>query len=238
MDGLLVIDKPAGITSRDAVNQVQRLLPRRHKIGHTGTLDPLATGVLVLCLGTATKLADTVQSLGKHYFTRIRLGATSPTDDADGAITIMPDASPPSRAAIEIAIAPFVGAIPQTPPAFSAVKVGGRRAHALARAGSKIELSARIVHVHTITIDRYAWPELDLAIDCGKGTYIRSIARDLGHALGVGGLVVELRRTRVGPFSVADALAFPIDTAAMQSALIPTVRLAKAGIDSQNTAML
>jgi tRNA pseudouridine55 synthase len=199
MNGLLVIDKPGGMTSRDAVNRVQRWFPRKTKIGHTGTLDPLATGVLVVCVGAATRLADYVQAMGKTYHSRFRLGATSTTDDADGDVAGT-GAAPVARLEIDTALSHFVGVIEQTPPAFSAMKVDGKRAHALARAGADVKLVARPVRVDAIRVTAYDWPWLDVEIDCGKGTYIRSIARDLGAELGVGGMVQTLRRTRVGPF--------------------------------------
>jgi tRNA pseudouridine55 synthase len=206
MNGLLVIDKPAGMTSRDAVNRVQRWFPRKTKIGHTGTLDPLATGVLVLCVGAATRLADYVQAMGKTYISRFRLGATSTTDDADGAITETPNATPPTREQINLALTSFIGTIEQTPPAFSALKVDGQRAHDLARKGEDVELRARPVRIDAIRVLAYEWPFLDVEIDCGKGTYIRSIARDLGAKLGVGGMVQTLRRTRIGPFTAEQGI--------------------------------
>jgi tRNA pseudouridine55 synthase len=200
MNGLLVIDKPPGMTSRDVVNRAQGWFPRKTKLGHTGTLDPLATGVLVLCVGAATRLAEYVQAMGKTYRTRILLGHRSDTDDADGTVTEVPTAVPPTEEAIRAALPQFVGTISQLPPAYSALKVAGQRAHELARSGADVKLAARPVNVYRIDLLGYAWPHLDLEIDCGKGTYIRSISRDLGDALGVGGLVQTLRRTRVGPF--------------------------------------
>ena len=132
MNGLLVIDKPGGMTSRDAVNRVQRWFPRKMKIGHTGTLDPLATGVLVVCVGHATRLADYVQAMGKSYVSRFRLGATSSTDDADGIVTELPNANIPTREEVEAALVSFVGQVEQRPPAVSALKVDGKRAYDLA----------------------------------------------------------------------------------------------------------
>src|SRR4051812_3738752 len=193
MNGLLVIDKPGGMTSRDAVNRVQRWFPRKTKIGHTGTLDPLATGVLVVCVGAATRLADYVQAMGKSYASRFRLGSTSTTDDADGGVTETPNANPPTREQIDAALARFVGTIEQVPPAVSALKVDGRRAHDLVRKGAEVKLAARPVRIDAIRVTGYEWPYLDVEVDCGKGTYIRSIARDLGAALGCGGLVQTLR---------------------------------------------
>jgi tRNA pseudouridine55 synthase len=201
VNGLLVIDKPGGITSRDAVNRVQRWFPRGTKIGHTGTLDPLATGVLVVCIGAATRLADYVQAMGKSYASRFRLGATSTSDDADGDITETPNAQPVPREVIESALPRFVGEIEQLPPSVSALKVDGKRAHDLARKGEAVTLAPRPVRIEAIRVRAYEWPYLDVEVDCGKGTYIRSIARDLGAALGVGGMVQTLRRTRVGPFA-------------------------------------
>ena len=200
MTGLLVIDKPAGMTSRDALNRVQRWFPRGTKLGHTGTLDPLATGVLVACVGAATKLAEYIQAMGKGYATRIRLGARSDTEDADGTVTPTDNAVPPTEEAVRAALLPFRGTIQQLPPAYSALKVGGVRAHELARAGREVTLAARPVRIDDVRFIRYEWPHLDLEIDCGKGTYVRGIARDIGEALGVGGLVQDLRRTRVGEF--------------------------------------
>ncbi|HEY1188352.1 MAG TPA: tRNA pseudouridine(55) synthase TruB, partial [Gemmata sp.] len=200
MNGLLVIDKPGGMTSRDAVNRVQRWFPRKTKIGHTGTLDPLATGVLVVCVGLATRLAGYVQAMSKSYSSRFRLGATSDTDDADGAVVEVATATPPAREEIDTALGRFVGSIEQLPPAVSALKVDGRRAHDLVRKGQEVALAPRPVRIDAVRVRRYEWPWLDVEVDCGKGTYIRSIARDLGAALGCGGMVQALRRTRVGPF--------------------------------------
>ena len=200
MDGLIVLDKPAGITSRAAVNLLQRTLPRKTKIGHSGTLDPLATGVLVVCIGHATRLADYVQALGKTYNTTIRLGATSDTDDADGTVTLHSH-NPVSLAQIEAILPQFVGAVQQRPPAYSALKVDGQRAHSLARRGRDVELAERTVNVKSIQLEEFSWPVLKLSIACGKGTYIRSLARDIGLSLGCGGYVEQLRRTSVGGFT-------------------------------------
>src|SRR5436305_291397 len=178
MDGLLVIDKPGGVTSRDAVNRVQRWFPRRTKIGHTGTLDPLATGVLVLCIGSATRLTEYVQRMGKTYLTQLLLGATSDTNDADGTLTPVAGVSAPDAATVAVAVAGFVGVIQQVPPAYSAAKVTGRRAYDLARGGEEVTLAPRPVRIDGIDILSYAFPRLELEVRCGKGTYIRSLARD------------------------------------------------------------
>lgn len=221
MNGLLVIDKPGGMTSRDAVNRVQRWFPRKTKIGHTGTLDPLATGVLVVCIGAATRLADYVQAMGKSYSSRFRLGATSTTDDADGEITEPPNVTPPTREQIDAALKSFVGSIEQVPPAVSALKVEGQRAHDLVRKGAEVKLAARPVRIDAIRVLSFEWPYLDVEVDCGKGTYIRSIARDLGAALGCGGLVQALRRTRVGGYLVEDAIGLDHDPATLREHLCP-----------------
>lgn len=202
MDGFLVIDKPAGMTSRDVVNVAQRWFPRKTKIGHAGTLDPLATGVLVLCVGAATKLVERVQAMGKTYRTRILLGFISDTDDADGTLTAFQAGDVPCEDAIRELLPQFVGEIQQLPPRVSALKIDGRRAYDLARRGQEVKLQSRTVRVDAIRLLGYEWPHLDLEIDCGKGTYIRSIARDIGEKLKCGGLVQTLRRTRIGEFTV------------------------------------
>jgi tRNA pseudouridine55 synthase len=206
VEGLLVLDKPGGLTSRAAVDRALRWFPRRTRMGHTGTLDPLATGVLVLCLGDATRLTEYVQRMSKTYRTRLRLGARSDTDDADGTVTEATGVTAPEAAAVADAVAAFVGAIEQIPPAYSAAKVTGRRAYDLARQGEEVSLTPRTVDIYGIDILDYAYPHLDLEVRCGKGTYIRALARDLGERLGCGALVETLRRTRVGPFSVEGAL--------------------------------
>lgn len=222
MNGLLVIDKPAGMTSRDVVNRAQLWFPKKTKLGHTGTLDPLATGVLVVCVGAATRLAEYVQAMGKTYRTRILLGHRSDTDDADGTVTPVEGVTPISEQAIRDALPRFVGAIQQLPPAYSALKVAGQRAHDLARSGADVKLAARPVNVYRIDLLGYGWPHLDLEIECGKGTYIRSIARDLGDALGVGGLVQTLRRTRVGPFTAEQGVELDTDVADVRDRLRST----------------
>jgi tRNA pseudouridine55 synthase len=221
MNGLLVIDKPGGMTSRDAVNRAQKWFPRTAKVGHTGTLDPLATGVLVLCVGAATRLAEFVQAMGKGYVTRILLGATSDTDDADGQVMVNANATPPTEGQVRAALVPLTGTIQQLPPAYSALKVDGKRAHELARKGAEVKLEARPVTVYRIDLLKYEWPHLEMAVECGKGTYIRSLARDLGAALGVGGLVQTLRRTHVGPFTAEQGLGLDAGPATVPAKLRP-----------------
>ncbi|MBX6315176.1 MAG: tRNA pseudouridine(55) synthase TruB [Isosphaeraceae bacterium] len=203
--GVLNLDKPRGLTSRAAVNFISRPL-RGLRVGHAGTLDPLASGVLVVCVGAATRLIEYVQRMPKTYRTVVRLGARSETLDADGPIVEVPDPPIPDEAQVRAALARQVGTIAQVPPQFSALKVGGQRAYDLARAGRAVELAARPVVIDRIDLLAYDWPRLELEIDCGSGTYIRSIARDVGDALGCGGLVEVLTRTRIGPFRQEDAI--------------------------------
>jgi tRNA pseudouridine55 synthase len=220
--GLLVLDKPGGMTSRAAVDRALRWFPRRSRIGHTGTLDPLATGVLVLCLGSATRLAEYVQLMSKTYRTVLQLGARSDTDDADGTITAVPGAAVPDAATVTACVAEFIGVIPQTPPAFSAAKVTGRRAYDLARRGEEVTLRPRPVVIYAIEVLHYEYPHLELEVHCGKGTYIRSLARDIGERLGCGALVQSLRRTRVGPFHTDRALTLDAEAQTARAHLLPS----------------
>jgi tRNA pseudouridine55 synthase len=203
--GLLIVNKPRGLTSHAVVDRVARLA-RGAKAGHAGTLDPLASGVLIVCLGPATRLVEWIQRLPKSYRTVVLLGARSDTLDAEGRITSEANPRVPSRLEVENAVIPWIGEVEQTPPAYSALKVRGRRAYDLARAGQPVELAPRRVRIDRIAVVRYDWPRLELEIDCGSGTYIRSIARDLGEALGCGGLVETLIRTRIGSFTIDRAV--------------------------------
>ena len=231
-DGLLVLDKPLGVTSRAVVDTAMRWFPRRTKLGHTGTLDPLATGVLVLCVGRATRLTEFVQDLPKSYVAEITLGARSATDDAEGPITpVVCTPSPgfageatglmePDRPTIEAALQTFLGTIQQVPPAFSAAKLAGRRSYDLARKGGAADLAPRTVRIDRIDIVFFDYPTLRLEIACGKGTYIRSLARDLGERLGCGAYVSALRRTRVGPFAAEQAVPLEADPTTAQARLL------------------
>jgi tRNA pseudouridine55 synthase len=205
MFGILNINKPAGWTSRDAVNRVQKLV-RPHKVGHAGTLDPLATGVLVVCLGQATRLIDYVQQMDKEYVATFLLGRTSPSDDIETEITELSGRQAPTWQEIESALPQFLGTIEQVPPAYSAVKIAGQRAYALARRGEEVAITARPVEVYEIEILAYDYPQLELRVRCGSGTYIRSLGRDLAAALGTGAVMSELTRTRIGTFAIADAM--------------------------------
>ncbi len=221
VNGLVVLDKPAGITSRDAVDRALRWFGRRTKIGHTGTLDPFATGVLVLCLGQATRLTEYVQGMSKTYRSVFVLGATSDTDDVEGTLTPTPPAAAPGREAVLAALASLVGTIEQVPPAYSAAKVAGRRAYDLARQGEEVSLRPRLVQVYAIDLLRYDYPEVEVEVRCGKGTYIRSLARDAGRALGCGAYVRQLRRTHVGPFAAEAAVSLEADSDTARAGLLP-----------------
>jgi len=224
LNGVLVIDKPYGWTSAKAVAFARRATGGA-KVGHAGTLDPLATGVLVLCIGRATRLVESFMNSPKAYRATIDLSRTSESHDLERDTTVVPVECPPNHGEITAALRMFVGSILQTPPAHSAVKVGGKRAYDLARRGrlsdatgegacaggdegaegAAPKLEPKRVRIDSMTVLSYEWPMLEVAIDCGRGTYIRSLARDLGAALGTGGVLTGLVRTRSGSFSIEDA---------------------------------
>lgn len=199
--GVLVVNKPVGPSSMRVVSDVRRRAGGV-RTGHAGTLDPLADGVLVLALGRGTKAIDRLMATDKGYETRVDLLAFTTTDDAEGERAEVSVASPPDEAAVRAALAAFRGTIEQRPPAFSAIKVEGERAYRLARAGEPPDLPARPVLVHDIALLDFAWPIATIAIACGKGFYVRSLARDLGRALGTGGHCRSITRTAVGPFTL------------------------------------
>jgi tRNA pseudouridine55 synthase len=200
-DGLLVVDKPAGWTSHDVVGRVRRLA-RTRKVGHAGTLDPMATGVLVLGVGRATRLLGHLALAGKAYEATVRLGATTVTDDAEGDVLDVRDASAVTDEAVRAGLAALTGELDQVPSAVSAVKVDGVRAYARVRAGEDVQLSARRVTVSRLDLLERRGDDLDVAVACTSGTYVRALARDLGAALDVGAHLTALRRTRVGPFGL------------------------------------
>jgi len=224
--GVLNLQKPEGITSRDLVNRVQRLV-KPAKVGHAGTLDPMATGVLLVCVGPATKLISLLQEGSKMYRTEFTLGMSSDTDDATGKISVPETPIEPCQLAeIVQHLEAMTGNILQVPPDFSAVHVNGQRAYALARRGESVELNAKTVRIDEIKVLDYSWPRLELEITCGSGTYIRSIARDLGLQLGCGALMSRLERTRVGNFSVTESLPDDqITVATIQERIRPAVEI-------------
>ena len=206
--GLVIVDKPAGMTSHDVVGRCRRIFATR-KVGHAGTLDPMATGVLVLGVERATKILGLLMAESKSYAATIRLGQSTATDDADGEIVSAVPADAVSDTQIEAAIRPLRGEIRQVPSAVSAVKVGGQRAYRLAREGQTVDLAARAVRVDRFDVLAVRHGDnvidVDVEVDCSSGTYIRALARDVGAALGVGGHLTALRRTRVGRFGLDEA---------------------------------
>lgn len=225
MEGLLVVDKPLGVSSMDVVRRVRRAagLGRRFKVGHAGTLDPLATGVVVCCLGKATRAVEQLMGLTKVYDAVVDLSAFTTTDDREGerqevAVTQIPD-----EATVRQVLATFIGEVEQVPPVYSAVHVDGQRAYKLARRGEQPDMPARTVRIDAIELNRYDWPLLDITVTCGRGTYIRSLARDIGVRLGTGGHLASLRRTAVGPYTLDKAITFDrLESPLRQEDLLPT----------------
>jgi tRNA pseudouridine55 synthase len=221
--GLLNLNKPSGVTSRRAVDQVVRLV-KPTKVGHAGTLDPLACGVLVVGIGAATRLVEYVQTMPKQYRATFLLGRSSTTEDVEGEITLHDDAPQPTLAALEQAASQLIGEILQRPPAFSALKVSGRRAYALARAGQQVELALRPIQIHRLEVTRYVYPELCFDVDCGSGTYVRSLGRDLAELCGTSAVMSALVRTAIGPFTLDRAIS-PADLSRenIEEYLLPAV---------------
>lgn len=206
--GLVVVDKPAGMTSHDVVSRIRRLAGTR-KVGHAGTLDPMATGVLLVGVNRATRLLGHLMLTRKSYDATVRLGVSTSTDDAEGEVLETTSAEGVTEERIRVTLAGFVGDIDQVPSSVSAIKVGGQRAYAMVRAGESVELPARRVTIDSLDVGGVrrdgGTVDVEISVTCSSGTYIRAIARDLGEALGVGGHLTMLRRTAVGPFGLADA---------------------------------
>lgn len=204
-DGVvLLLDKPLTWTSFDVVRKVKNTL-RVKKIGHAGTLDPLATGLLILCTGKKTKEIEQIQAQEKEYTGTIRLGETTPSFDLETAVDQTRPYEHLTEEQIRAATQQFIGRIEQTPPLFSAVKIDGKRAYELARKGQEAEIKSKTVELKAFELTRIALPDIDFRVVCSKGTYIRSLARDLGEALGCGGHLTKLVRTRIGDYQLADA---------------------------------
>lgn len=216
--GFILIDKPVGITSHDAVVNVKKIFlqspvdrdPRslrgpRLRVGHAGTLDPFATGLLIVLLGPATRLAEYTLGLTKVYEAEITLGATSDTDDITGNISPRKINDIPDKNKIKQVLKTLTGTIQQVPPAYAATKIKGRRAYAYAREGERIEQAARKISIYKLTVLDYQYPKLKLRVTCGRGTYIRALARDIGASLKTGGYCSTLRRVAIGQFTVKDA---------------------------------
>lgn len=238
LDGILVVAKPAGPTSHDVVALVRRLAATR-RVGHGGTLDPFASGVLPVFLGHATRVVEYHLGDGKAYRATVCFGASSTTDDLEGELTPV-DRPAPSRAAVETALAGLTGELSQRPPAYSAIRVGGRRAYAMARAGESVVLASRNVTVQSMTL--VFWDATDpdrpvalIDVHCSAGTYVRALARDLGEAVGTGAYLGALVRTASGPFELTDSTTLDqIRTAAAEDplGLVPLLRPIDAGLES------
>ncbi|MBM3641885.1 MAG: tRNA pseudouridine(55) synthase TruB [Alphaproteobacteria bacterium] len=203
VDGWVALDKPVGLTSTQAVSRLKRIY-NAQKAGHAGTLDPLASGILPVAFGEATKTVPFVQDGEKAYRFTVRWGIETNTDDSDGRMT-RESAARPAPAALEALLPQFTGEILQTPPQFSAIKIAGERAYDIAREGEQVELKPRAVRIHSLTLIESSADEATFVMECGKGAYVRALARDLGRVLGCFGHVTALRRTRVGPFVEEDA---------------------------------
>jgi tRNA pseudouridine55 synthase len=227
--GVLVVDKAAGVTSFDAVALVRRRLGLK-RVGHAGTLDPDATGVLPMLLGEATKLMAYLADQDKEYVATLRLGVTTDTGDLSGRVLAEAPVPALDRDQVDEVCRPFVGRIKQVPPMYSAVHHGGRRLYELAREGVEVVREPREVVIHAIEVRAFALPDVEVSVVCGKGTYLRSLAVDLGAALGCGAAVARLVRTRVGPFTLADAVAWEALAAESTAALWARVHPAESAL--------
>jgi len=206
--GILVVDKPLGWSSMTVIRKVRAAAGNRKlKAGHAGTLDPLATGVVVVCIGKATKTVDQVMGQTKVYEAEVDLSAFTTTDDREGEREEVVVQTPPNESQVREVLTRFVGEVEQTPPIFSAIHINGQRAYKLARRGETILMPRRIVRIDAVELLAYHWPLATIRVTCGKGTYIRTLARDIGKALGTGGHLASLRRTAVGDFRIEQATA-------------------------------
>jgi tRNA pseudouridine55 synthase len=236
--GLVIVDKPSGMTSNDVVTRLRRIAGTR-RVGHAGTLDPMATGVLVVGVGSATRLLHHLVLTDKAYAATIRLGQMTVTDDAEGDVTGGSSAAELTDQQVRSAMEQFTGEIDQVPSAVSAIKVGGRRAYELVRAGETVVLAARRVTVHRFAATGFRRPaetllDLDVTVECSSGTYVRALARDLGTALGVGGHLTALRRTRVGPFSLDRARTLDEVAAAPDPITLPLAEAVRAAFRARD----
>jgi len=235
--GILLVDKPKGVTSHDVVAMVRRQLGTK-KVGHAGTLDPMATGLMVVGIDSGTKLLSHLFGLDKQYLATIRLGQATSTDDAEGEVLAEADASKVTKEQLQLEIEKLTGEIEQVPSSVSAIKVDGRRAYDIVRSGESVELASRRVKIYRFQliseitrVDKFL--EFDVLVDCSSGTYIRALARDMGQALGVGGHLRELRRTMVGEFRIddatkADELRKPMTLLEVATMLFPVVEIGDA----------
>jgi len=230
LHGMLLLDKSPGMSSNGAVQRVKRLF-QANKVGHTGSLDPIATGLLPLCLGEATKLSGFLLNTDKRYFTRVRLGRTTTTADIEGETLEEKPVPPLDEALIEAALQPFRGEIEQMPPMYSALKHQGRKLYELARQGKEVERVPRKISIYELRLAEFGEDWLDLDVHCSKGTYIRVLAEEVGAALGCGGYVEQLRRTAVGGFTLAQSVRFEdletLDDEARLAWLLPVSAIAE-----------
>lgn len=225
MFGFLVLNKPHGISSRAALNSITRIC-KPAKVGHAGTLDPLATGVLVVGVGPATRLIDYVQQSQKFYTGQFRLGFESETEDIESDLVPVVGARVVTPAELESVLPKYLGRIEQLPPQYSALKVDGKRAYKLARRGADFALKPRSIEIQQLKLNRFDFPDFELQIACGSGTYVRSLGRDIGRAVGSGAVMTGLQRTAIGQFSIADAIdpnSLPTKTE-MAAVLLPPTR--------------
>ncbi len=205
MFGILNLFKPSGPTSRDCVNQIQRMI-RPTKVGHAGTLDPIAEGVLLVAVGQAVRLVDWIHMLPKAYRGTFELGKTSPSVDTESEVTDVSGAFLPTRGDFETILPEFLGAISQVPPIYSAVRIDGKRAYENARAGKPVDIPARTVHIHRLSIIEFDYPKLVLDVECSTGTYIRSLGRDLARRLGTDAIMTELLRSSIGDMTSSQSV--------------------------------
>jgi len=205
LEGVLLIDKPTGLTSHDVVDRVRRKLKMK-RIGHAGTLDPMATGLLIILVGKATKLSQYLMSLDKAYEGTITLGETTNTYDAEGEVMMTKPVPEISQAEVQEVLNSFVGDQYQTPPMFSAVKINGQPLYKMARKGKEVEREPRFIRISRFDITRFELPEVDFSLDCSKGTYVRSLANDIGEKIGCGGYLSALRRSASDRFSIEEAV--------------------------------
>jgi tRNA pseudouridine55 synthase len=228
MNGLLLIDKPAGITSHDVVDAIRRISGLR-RVGHAGTLDPFATGLLILGLGTATKALGGISGdQYKEYEATLIFGVTSDTQDRTGTIQVTENAIMPDEHGVRETIKKFIGHLSQIPPMYSAKKIAGKKLYELAREGKTVERKPNIVTIHDITIASFTPPNLTFTVRCSSGTYIRTLAHDIGAALGIGAYLETLRRTKIGAYSINDAITLDkISRENWQQRLIPIDEIKK-----------
>ena len=204
-EGLLIVDKPSGITSHDVVSFVRRKFKMK-QVGHAGTLDPLATGVLVILLGKSTKLFNKFSLFDKAYDATVRLGVRTDTADIEGKVLMTADCENVTKEQVAEVLEKFIGEIEQTPPMFSAVKYKGQKLYNLARKGVSVDRLSRKVRINSLRLMDFSLPQVTLSMDCSKGTYVRTLAEDVGNILGCGGCISQIRRTKVGPFTINDAV--------------------------------